>query len=43
MGQFDASLESGHTTASVALKRLAGCAAKNRFYRANRDLLSLAK
>ena len=38
MGQFDASLESGHTTASVALKRLAGCAAKNRFYRANRDL-----
>ena len=38
MGQFDASLESGHTTASVALKRLAGCAAKNRFCRANRDL-----
>ena len=31
-------LESGHTTASVALKRLAGGAAKNRFYRANRDL-----
>ena len=38
MGQFYASLESGHTTASVALKRLAGCTAKNRFYRANRDL-----
>ena len=30
--------ESGHTTASVALKRLASCTAKNRFYRANRDL-----
>jgi len=27
------------TTASVALKRLASCTAKNRFYRANRDLL----
>jgi len=27
-----------HTTASVALKRLASCTAKNRFYRANRDL-----
>ena len=38
MGQFYASLESGHTTASVALKRLAGCTGKNRFYRANRDL-----
>ena len=38
MGQFYASLESGHTTASVALKRLASCTAKNRFYRANRDL-----
>ena len=38
MGQFNASLESGHTTASVALKRLASCTAKNRFYRANRDL-----
>jgi TnpA family transposase len=38
MGQFYASLESGHTTASVALKRLAACTAKNRFYRANRDL-----
>ncbi len=38
MGQFYASLESGHTTASVVLKRLASCTAKNRFYRANRDL-----
>jgi Tn3 transposase DDE domain len=38
MGQFYASLERGHTTASVALKRLASCTAKNRFYRANRDL-----
>jgi TnpA family transposase len=38
MGQFYASLESGHTTASVALKRLASCTAMNRFYRANRDL-----
>ena len=38
MGQFYASLEGGHTTASVALKRLAGYTAQNRFYRANRDL-----
>lgn len=38
MGQFYASLDRGHTTASVALKRLASCTAKNRFYRANRDL-----
>jgi TnpA family transposase len=38
MGQFYASLERGHTTASIALKRLASCTAKNRFYRANRDL-----
>jgi TnpA family transposase len=38
MGQFYASLESGHTTASVSLRRLASCTAKNRFYRANRDL-----
>jgi len=38
MGQFYASLETGHTTASVALKRLAGYTAQNRFYRANRDL-----
>jgi TnpA family transposase len=38
MGQFYAALERGHTTASVALKRLVSCSAKNRFYRANRDL-----
>jgi TnpA family transposase len=38
MGQFYASLAAGHTTASVALKRLASCSAKNRFYRANCDL-----
>jgi TnpA family transposase len=43
MGQFYASLESGHTTASVALKRLASCTAKNRFYRANRDLGRIIK
>jgi TnpA family transposase len=38
IGQFYASLEQGHTTASVALKRLAGFTNKNHFYRANRDL-----
>ena len=38
MGQFYSSLVAGHTTASVALKRLVACSAKNRFYRANRDL-----
>jgi TnpA family transposase len=43
MGQFYASLENGHTTASVALKRLASCTAKNRFYRANRDLGRIIK
>jgi len=31
-------LESGHTTASTALKRLAGYTDKNHFYRANREL-----
>jgi TnpA family transposase len=35
MGQLYASLEAGHATASVVLKRLAGFSAKNRFYRAN--------
>ncbi len=34
IGQFYASLESGHTTASVALQRLVSCTAKNHFYRA---------
>lgn len=38
MGQFYASLESGHTTASTALKRLAAFSGKNHFYRANREL-----
>ena len=38
MGQLYASLQSGHVTASVALKRLVAYSAKNRFYRANRDL-----
>jgi TnpA family transposase len=38
MGHFYASLERGHTTASTALKRLAGYTGKNRFYRANREL-----
>jgi TnpA family transposase len=38
MGQFYAALESGHTTASVALKRLASFSSKNHFYRANREL-----
>ncbi|MCB0116541.1 MAG: Tn3 family transposase, partial [Caldilineaceae bacterium] len=35
---FYASLESGHTTASTALKRLAAYNGKNHFYRANREL-----
>jgi TnpA family transposase len=43
MGQSNASLESGQTTASVALKRLASCTAKNRFYRANRDRGRISK
>jgi len=38
MGQFYASLECGHTTASVAIQRLVACSAKNQFYSANRDL-----
>jgi len=38
MGQLYASLKTGHVTASVALKRLVRFSAKNRFYRANRDL-----
>ena len=38
MGRFYASLESGHTTASTGLKRLAGYTSKNHFYRANREL-----
>jgi TnpA family transposase len=38
MGQFYASLESGHSTASTALKRLVSYNGKNHFYRANREL-----
>ena len=38
MGHFYASLESGHATASTALKRLNGFTGKNHFYRANREL-----
>ncbi|MDG2383104.1 MAG: Tn3 family transposase [Pirellulaceae bacterium] len=38
MRQFYASLESGHTAASVALKRLAGYSKKNHFYKAHREL-----
>jgi len=38
MGQFYASLEKGHATASTALKRLVGFSEKNHFYRANREL-----
>jgi TnpA family transposase len=38
MGQLYASLKTGQVTVSVALKRLIGFSAKNRFYRANRDL-----
>ncbi|MFC1833871.1 Tn3 family transposase [Thermodesulfobacteriota bacterium] len=38
MGQFYASLKAGHSTASVALKRLISYGAKNEFYRANREL-----
>lgn len=43
MGQFYASLESGHTTASTALKRLNSFSGKNHFYRANRELGSIFK
>jgi TnpA family transposase len=38
IGQFYASLESGHATAPTALKRLASYTGKNHFYRANREL-----
>jgi len=43
LGHFYASVECGHRTASVALRRLAGFSAKNRFYRSNRDLGRLLK
>ena len=38
MGQFYATLKSGHTTASVAIKRLNSMSKRNQFYRANREL-----
>ncbi len=38
IGHFYASLESGHSTASTAMKRLNGFSGKNHFYRANREL-----
>ena len=38
IGQLFASFASGHTTASVALKRLVAFGAKNHFYRATREL-----
>lgn len=38
MGQFYASMETGHATASTALKRLVAYSGKNHFYRANREL-----
>ena len=38
IAHFYASLESGHATASIALRRLAAFSQKNRFYRANREL-----
>jgi TnpA family transposase len=43
MGQFYATLKSGHTTASVALKRLYAMSKKNQFYRANRELGRIKK
>ena len=38
IGHFYASLESGHATASTALRRLNGFTGKNHFFRANREL-----
>lgn len=38
MGHFYASLESGHATASTALRRLNGFTGRNHFFRANREL-----
>jgi TnpA family transposase len=43
MGQFYATLKSGHTTASVALKRLNSMSKRNQFYRANRELGRIKK
>jgi TnpA family transposase len=38
MGQFFASFAAGHTTASMALKRLLACGPRNHFYRAVREV-----
>jgi TnpA family transposase len=43
MGQFYASLEAGHVTASTALKRLTGHTEKNLFYQANLYLARILK
>lgn len=43
MGQFYASLEKGHVTASMELKRLLSFNSKNHFYRANRELGRIIK
>ena len=43
LGHFYASLESGHVTASTAMKRLNGYTGKNHFYRANRELGRIIK
>lgn len=43
MGHLYASLEAGHATASVVLKRLAGYGGKNELYRAGRDLGRILK
>jgi len=43
MGQFYATLKSGQTTASVALKRLNSMSKSNQFYRANRELGRILK
>lgn len=43
MAHFYASLEKGHATASVALKRIAGLSEKNAFYRANREFGRILK
>jgi TnpA family transposase len=38
MGHFYATLQTGHTTANIALKRLNSMSPKNEFHRANREL-----
>jgi TnpA family transposase len=43
MGHFYASLESGHVTASTALKRLVSYSGRNHFYRASRELGRILK